>query len=125
MPVAVFIIVVMALLAAAMGRIGSQSSMSIVQEQVSLQAFYAAESGAQLVMTRLTYPNADPALAASACSSLNGSVLTLTAPGMQNCRVSHQCVEPEPGFFTITSTGECGQGSLSATRSIEVATVVE
>lgn len=125
MPMAAFVIVVMALLAAAMGRIGSQSAMSVVQEKLSLQAFYAAESGAQLAMTRLIYPDADPAVVAPACTSLNGSVLTLNAPGLQGCEVRHQCAQPEAGFFTIISIGECRQGNLFATRSIEVATVVE
>lgn len=125
MPVAAFIIVVMAALAVAMGRIGSQSSISVAQEQVSLQAFYVAESGAQLAMTRLTYPDADPVVAASACNALNASALNLDAPGMQGCRVTHQCSQPDPGLFQIISTGECRQGSISATRSIEVATVVE
>lgn len=128
MPVAAFIIVVMAALAVAMGRIGSQSSLSVVQEQVSLQAFYVAESGAQLAMTSLTYPEADPALAMNACSTLDGSIRNLAAPGMESCRVMLSCnsvVDNGLHLFTIISEGECGTANLRARRRIEVATVLE
>lgn len=128
MPLAAFIIVTMGVLVTAMARMGSQSSMSVVQEQVSLQAFYVAESGAQLAMSRLLYPEVDRDLAEAACINVNNSTAPLSAPGMNNCRVSLQCVFPAPneiGVVEITSTGECGEGSVFARRSVEVGVWVE
>jgi MSHA biogenesis protein MshP len=128
MPVAAFIIVVMGLLAAGMARIGSQTSIAGVQEQVSLQTFYAAESGAQYAMNRLFYDAAAPVSrtsAAAACAAVNGSSLNLNAPGMLGCQVDLACQESvdagnTASFFLIDSAANCGSGSLTAARNVQV-----
>ena len=53
MPVAVFILVIMALLAAAIVQLSSPNNISAAQEILSTRAFYAAESGASWAMSQL------------------------------------------------------------------------
>jgi hypothetical protein len=55
LPLAVFIVVVMGLFALVLSRNTIQTNTSSVQEAVSVQAFYAAESGAQRGMQHLFY----------------------------------------------------------------------
>lgn len=128
MPAAAFIIVVMGLLAAAMGRIGSQTSVATVQEQVSIQAFYAAESGAQFAMTRLFFDATGAVTRTTAgtqCASLTGSSLSLNTTGMQNCQVDLSCQESaDPAntvsFFHIDAAANCGSSPLNASRHVRV-----
>lgn len=58
LPLAIFIVVVMGIFALVLARNTIQSTTSAVQEAVSTQAFYAAESGAQLGMQVLFFPTA-------------------------------------------------------------------
>src|SRR5690554_3189730 len=58
MPVALFIIVIMGIYALILWRTTSQANLSAVQEVITVQAFYAAESGAQRGMAQLFSPDA-------------------------------------------------------------------
>lgn len=128
MPMAAFIIVVMGLLAAGMARIGSQTSVAGAQEQITVQTFYAAESGAQYAMNRLFYDTASAVTrssAANACAAVSGSNLSLNAPGMLNCEVVISCQESvdtgnTTSFFLIDSAASCGTGSVTAARTVQV-----
>jgi MSHA biogenesis protein MshP len=128
MPAAAFIIVVMGLLAAGMARVGSQASIAGVQEQVSIQTFYAAESGAEYAINRLFYDTAAAitrSSASNACGAVNGSTLNLNAPGMLGCQASIVCQESvdasnTTSFFSIYSAASCGTGSITAARTVQV-----
>lgn len=130
---AAFIIVVMGLLAAGMARVGSQSSMAGVQEQVSLQTFYAAESGAQYAMTRLFYDTTaaiSRTSAGNACTAIDGSTLSPGAAEMQSCQISLNCQESVDAgntrsFFLIGSAASCGTAPISATRTVQVSAFLE
>lgn len=135
MPVAAFIIVVMGLLAAGMVRVGSQTSIAGAQEQITVQTFYAADSGAQFAMNRLLYAtDADRAAADSACMALGGGppTLNLNTAGMRNCTVTVSCdvnVFASGGnttsFYDIRSTARCGVNSVRAERTIEVSAYLQ
>lgn len=130
MPVAAFIIVVMGLLAAGMARVGSQTSIAGAQEQVSLQAFYVAETGAQYAMSRLFYHSTDPVTrttATNACAAIDGSSLNLNAAGMRECSTALACevstdVSDSVSFYQVRSTGQCGVAPVSAQRTVKVST---
>lgn len=53
MPLAAVLVVGVAMMALAISHMASNSGNSSVQEGLSLQAFYAAESGAQYAMNQL------------------------------------------------------------------------
>lgn len=133
MPMAAFIIVVMGLLAAGMARVGSQTSIAGAQEQVTVQTFYAAESGAQYAMNRLFYDTTaavSRTSASNACTDLSGTVLNLDAVGMLDCQVVVSCEESvdagdTTSFFRIGSAASCGAAPVSAERTVEVSAFLQ
>ncbi len=133
MPMAAFIVVVMGLLAVGLSRIGTQSSFATVQEQVSIQAFFAAESTAQLAMNQLFY-NTSSAInrttSTSACNSVNGNTLSFTAAGMNGCSATVSCTASIDGantmtFYEIQSRARCGVEPIWSERTITVKAFLE
>jgi MSHA biogenesis protein MshP len=116
LPIALFIITVLALLVAGMAQLQQAGSESVSLQIQSQRAFFAAESGAQLAVRQV--------LDAGSCSAVSGS-LTFPAAALTSCSAALAC-EASPNsvgasVFTITSTGRCGQGSPdSAERIVEV-----
>lgn len=126
MPVAIFILVVMALIGTAMVQLVSTGHMSVANEALSTRAFYAAESGAQWGMNRLFPPTGSSCPATSCVAS---SSLTFTAAGLSGCSAVVVCTGL--GTFSgrehygLTSTGTCGSSETTATREIEVRAACE
>ncbi len=141
LPLALFVLVVLGVVAAAMTRFVSQSGSSITLEAISVQAFYAAESGAQLGMNHLFY-NADIRRqdVDNICLSMNQSI-RLTAAGLTNCQVQLHCeclfdnntlcdtsdannYNGSNGIanslYTLSSQASCGVNALRAQRRISV-----
>ncbi|GGY67944.1 hypothetical protein GCM10011613_10200 [Cellvibrio zantedeschiae] len=142
MPLAIFIVVVMGLFALVISRNTIQSATSVTLEAVSTQAFYAAESGAQQGMQTLFFPDASSRQQADTrCAGLN-TTYNFSVAGLNNCSAAVVCScrfqdntncapvtaanytssaaqNKTMSFYTITSTGTCGAGTLRATRTIE------
>lgn len=117
LPVAIFIIIIMALLAAAAVNILNKGLAGVSQEVLSTRAFYSAESGAQHVLSAL-FP-----LNGGAANCAANSSLTFNTTGLNNCSASMTCAATTIGtetFYTITSSGICNTGSTQAVRQIEV-----
>ena len=136
MPLAAFILVVMGLAAVALTRSTSQTAISVSQEAITLQAFYAAETGAQMGMNNLFYDTGAVLIRADTdarCNNLNIANQPLATVGLNNCQVSTNCVAtvvpPAPddttSFYTITSTGNCGSGEVTSTRTVQVSAFFE
>lgn len=149
LPLSVFIVVVMGLFALVLSRNTIQTNTSAVQEAISTQAFYAAESGAQRGMRTLFYPTA-PATnnrqeVDGRCVAMTATNYSFTVPGLNNCNAVVSCVcqyadsppstcspgtasnysssaAPEKlnSFYRITSVATCGSGNLRSVRTIEV-----
>ena len=144
LPLAIFIVVVMGVFALVLSRNTIQAGTSSVQEAISTQTFYAAESGAQRGMQVLFFDTSQ-ALTRQAvdarCVGLNETI-TYTVPGLNNCSAVVACtcryqnavacapsipanytaaapVNNLTSFYNITSTATCGSGSLRAERIIE------
>lgn len=127
LPVAIFILVVLALLGTAMTRLIATSSQSVAYEILSTRAFYAAESGVQWGMNRLFPPGGGGGSCAAA-----GGTLSFSQNGLGGCSATVSCSGPaavtasgggSQNHFRLTSTGSCGTGADSATRRIEVGAV--
>lgn len=117
LPVALFIIVVMALIAVAVNNLNQSSSQSFAQNVLSTRAFYAAESGAQLRL------NAVIAASPCSCGVSSGVNYTFNANilGLSGCVASTQCsafTAATDTYCTIVSTGTCN--GTNASRQIEV-----
>jgi len=117
LPAAIFILVIMAIVAAALVSIFDKGNKGITQEVLSTRAFYTAESGAQYVMGQLFSLSG----AAAICS--NTSSLTFNATGFAGCSSSMSCSSRTVSgdvYYTVSSTGTCSTGSDIAVREIEL-----
>ncbi len=124
-PVAAMIVVGVAALALAISRITSQSSQASVVEGISMQAFYAAESGAYYGMSRLMFDVTSRAVADTNCTAVNGSTLNYSANGLQACSATITCSTASVGgsplsFYTIRSSASCGSNEIFSQRIVEV-----
>jgi MSHA biogenesis protein MshP len=115
LPVAIFIITIMSLIAAAVNQIGATSSQSYTQNLLSSRAFYAAESGAQL--------RTQSALSTLPCVCGGAAVVeyVFTVTGLNQCKAVTTCsnfVANGATFCTISSVGSCD--NTNAQRTVEV-----
>jgi hypothetical protein len=100
LPVAIFILVIMALIGTALANLIQSSHTALGQEVLSTRAFYAAESGAQYALGQLFPLNGGAANCASPYPVIN-----YNAADLSGCSAS---------------TGSCLFGTTSATRQIEL-----
>lgn len=124
LPLALFIMVAMAALALAITRTSSNTFTAVTQESISVQAFYAADSGASWALHRLLFNVTTVADVNGRCTTINGGNLDFSAPGLQNCSAAFTCTKTGTfngeEVFTLRSSARCGSGSLSAARTVEV-----
>ena len=109
LPVALFIITVLALIVT-----------SMAQQQESSGASVSQQIGAQVAVAE--------ALSGSSCGSVSSSI-TFSNGGLSNCSAGITCTSvqadidgsPAPEtVFTLLSNGQCGSGPEVASRTIEV-----
>lgn len=121
LPAVIFIITTLVLIIAAMAQLQQNTSDSLSLQVLSQRAFYAAESGAQLSMNLLVPPDSSPA---RSCSTTPFYSHSFSAAGLAGCEVTVSCrelnMEGSP-VYVLNSNGQCGSGTLSASRQIEVA----
>lgn len=118
---ALFVLVVLTLLAAVMLDVVSASSESVAREVTSTRALLFAESGAQRRLSDIFNDSAS-------CGACSGSPTTVDYGGGGNwlgsCSATVSCCSLAPGdgrtYYRISSQGHCGQGADRATRVIEV-----
>ncbi len=114
---AIFVLVVVALLGAGMVSLLKNADESVAREVISTRALLAAESGAQRKIQQLF-----PTSGAPDCSTISN--LSLTGPGFGKCFVDVACVAVSPEgtdtYYAVTSTGRCETASDTAVRVIEV-----
>ena len=122
--IALFVIVVMALLAAAMGRFLTDSSEKNTVEVHSVRALLAAQSGLEVALYRL-FPNRTPVLPEppAVCEANQGRTpLTFTGnPGLVDCQAVVRCVAvpvTDNGLvstgYRLESVGTCGTSDIDS-----------
>lgn len=120
LPVALFVITVLALIVVALTDLEEHSGVSYSLDVNSMRAFYAAESGAQIDMTNIFPPSGS---VASCNANPQTTALSFNAIGLNGCRarVERSCIEVDSvKYFSLTSTGACGTGGDEAERVIVV-----
>ncbi len=126
LPVVVFILVIMALLAAGITQLSSRSNLAAAQEELSNRAFFAAESGASWAMSSLFFNAggaADKAFSDAACTAVSGSVLNFARAGLATCSATLSCSNQAlgtAGFYRLQSQGSCSTGQTKTFRTVEV-----
>ena len=115
---AIFLIVVVVTLVAAIVRMVRTSSDAFSQDVISQRAFLAAESGAQLGLNRVFAPSG-----AGVCGNWSWD---LSAAGLETCTADVACrnevVNGVP-HYTIESDGRCDSRGVVAQRRILVRAV--
>jgi MSHA biogenesis protein MshP len=120
--IALFVIIVMALLGLTMTRLLSSSSDAVIQEVYGLRALSAARAGVEQQIA-LAFP-LSPAIAS--CSD-TAPVVFNVVPGLENCQFDAACnalTVTDDGlvqtYFKFTSTGQCSAGDMIVSRTVYV-----
>ncbi len=115
--IAVFIIVVMLAVILSLSRLLLSSSESLVYEVQGSRAFFAAQSGLELALTRVF-----PLTGAASCSALS---LNFSDDGLRGCRaeVSCQALSLPAGnvatvLYQLSSTGICQADNFITSREL-------
>lgn len=119
LPMAIFIITVLALLLSILVSVTSSGTSVVVNQLQSSKAFYAAESGAQLALSKII-----PATGvAQACTSNFASINFPSSVALSGCLAKVSCSQSvinSTTYFSVKSIGVCGQGVDQGRRMIEV-----
>jgi MSHA biogenesis protein MshP len=134
--IAIFIIVVMTLLGAALIRMLGVSSESVAYEVIGTRAYAAAQTGVQWA-GREIFPlgtgfarhcDGSTVLASNTSfvspQTLNPPSGISNSDGLANCQISLlTCADvkyDDVAYFTITSTGQCNVGGIITSRTIVI-----
>lgn len=115
LPMAIFIITVMAFIAVAINELSEGGAKAVGANVLSMRAFYAAESGANIVLA--INGSGAPCGAATTVTIAQGQMRN----GLANCTARITCTPQGSGpIYVLNSRGQCGTGIDMATREIEV-----
>lgn len=120
---AIFILVVLGLLAVAMLSIISAGSDSVAREVLSARALMAAKSGAERKLNEIFPPGAVVNPAACQTSPATSYAGFSGLVGCSNVSVVVDCTfvtVNTVSYFTVTSEGRCGPSAEPAVRIVEV-----
>ncbi|ELR66327.1 MSHA biogenesis protein MshP [Photobacterium marinum] len=114
--VAIFVITVMAVMAAALVKINWSQSDTTTREVLGTRAWFAANSGIEWGLNRL-FPVGDPNVTGR-CDNSNPSF-----SNFHNCQVAVSCQAIDVDsviHYHLESTGSCGSGAIKVQRTQEV-----
>ena len=119
--IAIFVIVVMALLAAGLVKILSASAESVAYEVIGTRAYAAAQTGAQWQLLEIFPHNSNTS---TACKSNIIEPDLSNVEGLRFCTVTVACddngVFDGTTYYVITSTGQCSFGGVITSRTVEI-----
>lgn len=123
LPLAIFIITVLAVIGAVMVTLSQSGQQATALEVQSIRAFYAAESGAQIGLHNV-FPVAGGSIGAAGCTALAINQ-TFNTSGLQGCSAAVTCtpqIVSGDTYYLVNSNGICQMGDVSNTarRNIEV-----
>ncbi|MEH6356186.1 MAG: hypothetical protein V7760_09205 [Marinobacter sp.] len=115
LPLAIFIVTVLSLVVLGMSQLQESSGKAISLQIHSQRAFFAAESGAQVVIAGLIAVGVENPIS---CST--DKTITFKEKGLANCNARVECT-PYGEVVSVKSFGVCGNGTPEeARRSVEV-----
>lgn len=121
--IAIFIIIVISMLGAALVKMIRSSSDSIVYEVLGTRAYNAAQIGLQWQLQQLFPLDNNTPLACADVSKIPPPIGTVT--GLENCKIINPmtCSDSEvlsTRYYTVTSTGQCEIAGILTSRTLEV-----
>lgn len=131
LPIALFIIVVMALVGAALVRLTTDASQGVVHEVIGQRAYNAARSGAEIFLVQLFAHDSnvnetlcqarDPGVLPSQNPDVSPHLNQFTTPGLTDCSAKVFCDVAEiesTTHFRIVSQGSCDAGGMIYTKEL-------
>ena len=122
LPVAIFIITLLAVLAVVINLLVEQNAQTFSEELSFTRAFYAAETGAGIGMNTIFPPEEFPTYGSTAECAAGPRTYNFIVDGLNACSAEVTCTAVTIGarnYATITSEGSCED----STRTIRVRTV--
>jgi len=119
LPVAIFVITVLAAFVVNMGYLVQDNATGRIEYVQSLRALLAAESGGDFGLNVLFDPSDATTYSSLSCSSTPVSYSFTNDPGMAGCSASVSCTSSSSSgetVYTITSVGTCDD----STRTIAI-----
>ena len=120
LPMAIFLITVMALIVTTIAQLQQSSGEMEALDILSTRAFYAAESGAQIGLVKALGED-DEGKKTRSC--FNQFEPDFDQSGLNGCSAVVSCESegaPNPATVVITSEGACGSGNSIASRTVKV-----
>ena len=121
--IAIFIIVVMSLLGAALVNMMKSSQEGVAYEVLGTRAYTAAQSGVQWQLSEV-FPLDSDAIACKNQTDINNNTPTFAnVQGLSQCRVSVSCTDFERDnirYYIVKSTGECTLDAEVTSRTVVV-----
>ena len=123
MPLAIFLVVALAALAAGMSHLAAQAGNSSFREALSVQAFYVADSAAQRGLHQLFFPAASRTSADATCTAMTNVTVNFSAASMRGCSALVNCslatdAVNSTSIYSINSEAQCGAGELAVERHL-------
>lgn len=119
--IAIFVLVIMALLGSALIRMQSSSAETVVYEVMGTRAYAAAQTGIQWQLTEIFPLNTT---AITLCKTNIVEPTLSGVEGLKNCWFDIQCDDDisHDGvqYYTLTSTGSCSIAGIETSRTIEI-----
>lgn len=122
---AIFVITVMALLAVGLSNLVVTGQQTQGQEVLSVRAFLAAQSGAEIGASQVLLPDGPVCTPPAVNEPLVDSSLSLPGSGLSGCRVAVSCssftlTETATTYYRLVSEGRCGSEPDLAVRRLEL-----
>ena len=118
LPVAIFVITVIAAFVVNMGYLVQDNASGRGEQIQTARAQLIAESGANLALSQLFPPSAAPSYTGYNCGSTSSPTGLDNDPGMAGCSVAVSCSSAGSSpnvIYTITSVGTCDNSVQSVT----------
>ncbi|WP_188150349.1 hypothetical protein [Teredinibacter waterburyi] len=127
LPLVIFLLVGVSMLAIAISRVSSFSGASSSAEGLSVQALFASESGLQWGMNQLFFQQTSRIAVDANCTTLEnsgaGQTLTYSVDGLSSCTTQINCSISTQGatsYYTLESSSTCGGGNLLGQRRLQI-----
>jgi len=115
LPIAIFIVTVLSLIVLGMSQLQESSGKAISLQIQSQRAFFAAESGAQVVIAGLMAAAVENSISCS-----DDKTIPFKEKGLANCTAEVKCTY-NSGVVTVKSLGVCGIDTPEeARRTVEI-----
>lgn len=121
--IAIFIIIVLSALGAALVSMLDSSQEGVAYEVLGTRAYTAAQSGVQWQLSEVFPLNSDAVACKNQTDIDNNTPSFTSVTGLEQCNISVTCTDFERDgirYYVVKSTGQCALDSEVTSRTIEV-----